>query len=367
MIVRYSAFSDNEFGNGAEKRSAQLTQILENAGKKLLSINKSPQRSRANYFERLRLGLKYTRMMGVGLHDFKELQQIGTKLHWWITWLKELKATENEVCVVWEMSRYSDNTLPYACCIADIPIFAVPHNLESLVHNQPSFLSQRMSPSWFDEELKLLSLCDAVFTISREEQWLLNLYGVKSFYLPYFPSEKTIGECLEVKSAREHSQKKYFLALGTALNPPTYEGFAQLIQYYKSNAEIELGELVIAGYGTERLIDNFPELDERITIMGPLSTEELKSVLIEAKAVIINQAAATGALTKIPELLACGIPILGNEGALRTYYNIEGLYPFTSLNDLKRLQQCELIVPEFPDKHDDYVQHFRTLINEVLS
>jgi hypothetical protein len=181
-------------------------------------------------------------------------------------------------------------------------------------------------------ELNLLSKCDLVVTISTEETWLLRNFGMDPVYLPYFPL-KPIADRLEtVRNNRQYSKKNGFLLLGTVYNLPTLEGMKRVISAIIDN-NIPLDEkFIIAGYGTDQLLGSLS--DDRIEVRGEVTDAELYELLATAKGCIVYQETGSGALTKIPELLTAGVPVVINSHAARSFHNLPGIFEFTGFDQL---------------------------------
>ena len=73
--------------------------------------------------------------------------------------------------VVWEST--SNWIFAEAAKAAGVAVIAAPQNLEALVRPGPDPLTGEVIPASLEHELRALAVSDAVFTISREEQWLL--------------------------------------------------------------------------------------------------------------------------------------------------------------------------------------------------
>lgn len=336
MIVRYTLFNDDEFGNGALKRTHQISTILSKVDRKVMTFSKYPKQHYGdNALARWKIGREYYSFFGMKVFDKKKINKTAIDIISWKHWLSELKEQEKELTVAYELSYYADYTLIFACVQLGIKIIGLPHNLESLVYGQKSRMNNEIAPDWFKEEIAILSLFSKVYVISKEEQWLLSLYNIVANYLPYYPSTKVIEKCLEVRELRKTSTQKFYLSIGTASNLPTLEGFKELISFFEE-ARIN-DDLVIAGYDTEQLEKYFTNFSSNIKLKGSLNSDELEFVLANCKAIIIYQKPTTGALTKIPELLLCGIPIVCNNTAARTFYNLKGVNVFNSKEELKTL------------------------------
>lgn len=341
MIIRYTLFQEDEFGNGALKRTHQISTILLNINQKVITVSNYPARlSEGSIFERMKLGFEYYSFFGLKIYNRQKLNNKAIDIISWRAWLSKLKEKNKELIVIYELSYYADYSLIFACNQLKIKIIGLPHNLESLVWGQKSRTSNKIAPNWFNEEIKILNLFSKIYTISREEQWLLNLYELSTSYLPYYPSDQVLSNCLEVREKRKNTKKDFYLSFGTASNLPTLEGFKEIIDYYKASKIQE--DLVIAGYDTDKLKEYVKNFPSNIKLKGAINSEELAYVFSNCKAIIIFQKPTTGALTKITELLFCGIPIICNIAAARTFFNINGIYLFNSKQELKSILKKDL-------------------------
>ncbi|AOW19501.1 glycosyltransferase [Urechidicola croceus] len=357
MIIRYTLFNDDEFGNGALKRTHQISTILSKVDREVVTVSKYPKLHLGkSVISRLKIGRNYYSFFGIKMFNRKKLVEKAIDIISWKQWLLELQKNEKKLIVVYELSYYADYSLIFACVQLGIKIIGLPHNLESLVYRQKSILSNKIAPNWFNEEIKLLGLFSEIYTISREEQWLLNLYNINANYLPYYPSKKVIKNCLKIRKLRTSTDKDFILSLGSASNPPTLEGFKELVSYYEESKIKE--DLVIAGFDTERLKEHFTNFPPNIKLKGSLNNSELELALVTCKAIIIYQKPSTGALTKIPELLLCGIPVICNNVTARTYFNLEGVTLFNSKNQLKTILKNKLVVSKMKDISFDYYYDF---------
>lgn len=295
--------------------------------------------------ERYWAGLTFLLKSKLPLRSIEHISLTGHKVLNFISWLDEYPDIK---LYIWEpSSTYSDFYIPLICKTKGLKVIALPHNIESLVSKRQSTVSGMAAPTWFNEELELLRSCDSVLTISSEEEWLLTLYGVEAKFLKYFPSPLVIEQFKRIKVCRAQVRPEGpLLMLGTASNPPTREGMNAVIDYFVLN-KISTA-LTIAGYGTEDLANDFPELPENIIIEGTVDTALLNSLLIECKAVLVYQRGGAGALTKLQEFLIGGIPVIANSTALRSYQNIKGFYVLESLEHLDKLTAVHLEPPEWP-------------------
>jgi glycosyltransferase involved in cell wall biosynthesis len=212
-----------------------------------------------------------------------------------------------------------------------IPLVVFQQNMESLVPGQPEEGRQR---DLFNKELDLLSFCDLVVTISREEAFLLNNLGINAVFFPYYPVDAIVNRMLDVREDRKGKEKEDIILLGTAGNKPTELGMAKVIKTWKEQGFARLGlKLLVAGYGTDVLKD--VALGDGVEFLGSLTDEELVWWLSTVKACLCYQERGCGALTRISEMLVAGVPVLANTHAARSFYNLKGVVEFSSLGDFE--------------------------------
>lgn len=358
-IIHYTQFLDNPYGNGAEKRASQIRDLLSNCQCDVLNFDELESRNQISKWRKYKLGYDYLQFNKYPLLSKTNIAKQGIEIERIYSKLDSIKGIKS---LVFEFSRYSDNKVPYVASLLKVPIIGLPHNLESLVPFQKSLHTKKEGLEWLNEELNLLKFCNAIFTISREENWLLTLLNYKARYLPYFPTLEVEKYYLDIRSKRDVSEKQFFLLLGTVSNPPTRQAFIDLIEYFNDNT---LDHVVkICGFETESLKSQIALTNENIELVGSVNQDHLTNLLIHCKGLIINQRPSSGALTKISELQVAGIPTLANALALRSYYNIPGLYSYASLNDLKKLMEADnLYAPDIPFRNKEAADLFLEEVN----
>jgi hypothetical protein len=85
--------------------------------------------------------------------------------------------------------------------------------------------------------------------------------------------------------------------------------------------------------------------------LGSIGDDQLEKLLLEVDMILIHQPPTTGALTKIPEMLIAGIPVLANFSSARNYYNTNGLFIYD--NDItfyEILNSYKVSIPDLPEK-----------------
>ncbi|GAC1309827.1 MAG: hypothetical protein NVSMB24_25950 [Mucilaginibacter sp.] len=335
-IYTHSHFEPDEFSNGGCKRTAQIRDILNKNNIPFTVADFEPYRPKPRSLSSYIKGL---------IHNKK----ITTDVRNDVTTGKFLKSFEQLVKIeepgqfIWESVSSYHLMLAGVLHSHKIPFIALPHNIESLVAGNASFKSGLNAPQWFAEELKYLSYSKKVFTISTEEQWLLSLYGIDADYLPYYPTDKVQKYLLSIRKEREQQGKrgvgKKFLLLGTFYNRPTMQGYMDLLKYVSNFKEIEIN---VAGFGSECL--KYMN-SSNIKIWGSVDNELLKRILIDNDAVILHQQPTTGALTKIPELLMAGMPVIANQTASRSFYGVEGINTYFNYHELSKLIDSLVLSP----------------------
>ena len=216
-----------------------------------------------------------------------------------------------------------------------IPIIGHLHNIESLV---PSQGIEKYKHQLLQEEIKALKKCKGLLTISREDELLLNNFEVENILtLNYSPSESEKNRLELIRDKRRASKKDGFLILGHMGNPPTKEGAIKLLSQLSKLKQAHRVNfpITVAGFQANNIRNGLA--DKEIIIKSDISNNELDELLISTNAVICYQTQATGALTKIPELLLAGVPVIGNNVALRNYYGSMGTFQFKYFKEILQL------------------------------
>lgn len=213
-------------------------------------------------------------------------------------------------------------------------IIAIPHNLESLVPDRLHLTAKHGGFHPFEQEIRMLRLCEKVYCISEEETWLLRLWGINAEYLPYTPPKALLSQIHYIRDARSlkkaNLQKRIFL-LGSAINEPTRRGMQEVIDFWAESTVN--ATLVVGGFATDTLLRNNLQ-KENIVILGALCDSQIKNELISCDAILIHQIPTTGALTRITEALEAGIPIIANFDAARSFHHNKNLHEYKSIQEL---------------------------------
>ncbi|NJL53055.1 MAG: glycosyltransferase family 4 protein, partial [Hydrococcus sp. SU_1_0] len=286
-------------GHGGDNRTAQITELVNST--ELEIIEKENTLIANSRLSRYSNGIKFLITNKFKIPpSYKVISQYG---HYYKTKKDFFKKHNNIHLVLWEDTQ--NPIVPYLAREQQAKLIALPQNLESfLVEEQSSSYYVNKLLQNFSKEIEYLTKSDAIFCISREEQWLLNLLGINADFLPYYPPSNRLSSLLQLRKLRTYqSHNKRFLILGTC-NKPTYLGMIEQIQWLNQLLQNMDFEVDIAGYGTEKL-KNYCQ-NSKFNLLGTVDSDQLERLLINAKALLIHQKAGVGALTRIPETIIAG-------------------------------------------------------------
>jgi hypothetical protein len=344
--------SDLSRKNGGNARTQQICELLERTGLPGANYNlysREPRSRSRNYF----LGIKSRLQYGLPVRlTAKELWIYGRYRDWTES---VLKRHSGGVCV-WEAT--SNLLVPYLAAKSGFSVIAMPANIESLVSSAKTKDAALVAHR---KELDALGAAKHVFTISREEQWLLRLHNISADYLPYYPTESRLVELARIREKRRRTKKEFCLMLGSANYPPTYEGMREVLAYLHTLPYHE--KVLVAGFGTERLRGMFH--NPNVVVAGALSDAELLSVLERASAVMLHQRSGAGALIRIPEMLCAGIPLISNGIAARSAFDYDGLHVYDTVGELPDWLAEDLPVPPVTARPVKAEDNFITRIKQV--
>lgn len=338
IVLHHSIFKPKPHGHGGERRTAQILEILKKHDVVVDSLDwrDSDSKSTMHKFVRIPLYIwyfiKFCFQIRTAIFPSKsKILFVGFSYNYFVTDVKP-KLKNKFAAFIWESTYDKYFLLPFLIKKHKIRIIALPHNLESLVPERVSYLFGKRAPNWLTNEIEKLKIAESVFTISREEEWLLSLYQLPTHYLPYLPICSVIDEYKSLHKKRVAA--KNFLLIGSATNPPTYLGMKKLIN--ELEGQLDDIHINVAGFGTERLFEEHPNLTN-FNILGTLNTDELNAELTSCKAIIIFNIPSTGVLTKVSEFLIAGIPLILDAGSARSFYNINGLKIYNDMPELRNI------------------------------
>lgn len=338
-------------GNGGDARARQLSWLLAEAGIHEYRFGESYEHAalsnlfaaaRFVYYEKVSLPLRLKFLKRVG-YRYREQKN------------RSLELSEPAV-LLWEYTAS-----PLASDLARrfrLPVVALPHNIEALVKDERLLYTRSTDlVKRLRKELNLIRRCHRVYVISRHDQWFYQQFGVSPEYLPYFPDPDRYGELSVVRQERRSSAGGAFvLVLGSAQYPPIRKGMEHLLRaLVRSNMATRMS-IRVAGFGTEALRQEFQ--DTGLHIEGTVSVERLRELQKGARVLLSSSQEGSGALTKIPEALIAGIPVVANPMAARSAEHLEGVYVYDSFEELGHLLQQDFKMPPMPERPYTYEKRF---------
>ncbi len=329
-ILRSCAFPFKHPTNGGIHRSEQILEILVKHNISVTELHESKLSKSRPIRDRLR-------GVGICIQDgnwdaFRDrrIGGLGQNFH---QYQQELTKAERFDALIWETT--AESVTPKIGKKYNLPVIALPPQLESFF--QISFFN-RPSGAVFEylkQEIQALSLVNSVFTISAEDQIILKNSGINADYLPYYPSQRLVEFYSQIRQQREQHTQKEFVILGSVQNYLTREGILELLAWINLYPDKELLNITLVGNQTETLknIIDYPWLK----ILGTVPQAELENLLVRAKAILIHQIKGVGVLTRIPEMLVAGIPVIANRIAARSATHSPGIYIYDDPEELQDL------------------------------
>ena len=343
-LLRWTRFASDSHGTGPEKRSAQILALCRQAGFELNDMRPAAKVSR---WETWTGGLKMRARFGaLASVDRAGVGLLGYRAKFYGD---ALAAHRGPRVLLWETTY--DTLLPTLAKEAGYKVVALPHNLEALVSEQV-FADAAYDPfADLSGEVKRLALADTIFTIAKEERWLLEARGLTPFYLPYFPDAVLAVECLRIRTKRKAAANAHgcvagpLLLLGSAFNPATARGMQEQLRWLKKGGLPAAGVMVV-GPQTEVVLA--AEQVPGIQILGGVSRARLVELLETCSALLIHTYGGAGAVTRIPETLLSGLPIIANPNAARDQHGTLGVHVYETPDEFSALTRGALPVPPSP-------------------
>ncbi len=361
-LLRWTRFASDPNGTGPEKRSAQIKELAEAAGFTLADITPPASTPRlptllTGLGARLRYGARASvTHAGIGLLGFNTL-----------FYRQALAAHRGARVLLWETTY--DDLLPDIARRAGYRVIALPHNLESLV-SERVFADATYDPiPDLAAEVRRLRRADRVFTISREERWLLEARGLEPAYLPFFPTAALAAECARIRARRETLAGPDgrvpgpLLLLGSAFNPATARGMKHQLAWLRA-AGSTAAEVVVVGPQSDVVLADFAA--PRVRILGSVSRERLVTLLETCSALLIHTHGGGGAVTRIPEALLSGVPIIANSNAARDQHGTPGVHSYETAAEFAALAASPPPIPPVPSPPLSAFRFFQDALSALV-
>lgn len=161
----------------------------------------------------------------------------------------------------------------------------------------------------FANELIFNARATRTWCLSRLEDHFLQASGITSGYFPYYPIGES-DDCLVSVRRERRPELGLFVICGGA-NGQNMLALQSFLQSLKRN-DIPAGAR-IAITGLERLPEDWAShLGAQIEFVGSLEEECFHSLLSRSHAVLIPQRCGFGCMTRIPDMLCAGIPVVAD-------------------------------------------------------
>lgn len=362
-LLRWTRFASKADGTGPEKRSAQIQDLVQAAGFAVVDMApriKVPTGSRL--LAGLQAVLRHGRLASV---DRAGLGLLGYRSCFYRQALAEHRGPK---VLLWETTY--DDILPALAKDAGFRVIALPHNLEALVSDAVFHQARPDFAPDLAAEIRRLRLADHVCTIAREERWFLETAGLEPGYLPFFPTGRLTEECARLRSQRLQCATPSggvtgpLLLLGSAFNPATARGMQLQLEWLAADTSATR-EVVVAGVDTDRHFAAFA--GPRVSILGAVTRDALLDLYARCSALLIHTRGGAGAVTRIPEALAAGVPVIVNSNGARDQHGSPGVHVYENAAEFRLLTRADLPCPSSPPWPTNLVAAFHHTIHQFAS
>jgi hypothetical protein len=105
-------------------------------------------------------------------------------------------------------------------------------------------------------------------------------------------------------------------------------------------------EVVVVGPQTDVVLAEFAT--PRVRILGGVSRERLVDLLETSSALLIHTYGGGGAVTRIPEALLSGLPVIANSNAARDQHGTRGVHTYETAAEFAALAALPPPIPPAP-------------------
>jgi glycosyltransferase involved in cell wall biosynthesis len=329
---------------GGQRRTLQVVNLAQRAGFDLAHVSMvNVPEFRNRVYEGLAAAVRCRLPVRPSLEVLRDL---GIAV---LAYRHQFQDAHNPRLVLWETTRDQGMVAPIVAKQYGAAIVAFPQNLESLVPGQTDrVIGTNSVANALEIEVRQLAKADLVVCISREEQWLLKAFGIAADFLPYFPTTEIESDLLALRRKRLDVTPRRLLILGSAGNPPSREGLVQLIRRLLRLRGRFPHEIHVAGNDT-RVLPQQLGIDS-IKFHGHLDLDQLYELLVSSEKAVVFQTRGSGALTRIPELLLAGLPVICNPHAARSAQHYDGVHIFDTDEELVSLLNSTVLIPRAPSR-----------------
>lgn len=344
-IFQFTDFPTSPISGGGQQRCEQITELLKGSGQEvILSVIRKTESTWPKIFRFLGYQSIHFRFPlwrpGCGA-VFGALPSL----------TRQLDQANHDDLVVWETTTRGGTLLGEMASKRGLRVIAIPHNLEALMVGYVDCLTGSRSLEALKDEISRLSISSLIACISLEETFLIRNLGLPGMWLPYYPPSRLVQRLLETRTAREQSrQSDRFLILGSVgRNMSTRKGLSDLLAGLNTLKQRIPVKLDLVGEGIGNIVPENNSLD--IRVHGRVGDDQLKALMIDARAAIVHQEAGAGALTRVVDLITSGVPVLASTLAARSAMQYEGVTVYSDMDSLANCLSREFPIPPKPKKN----------------
>jgi hypothetical protein len=232
---------------------------------------------------------------------------------------------------------------PFVKVNADLGVKTImaPWSFDSITRNIPSLWSAtqgiRQSDSSWQRLFIRAVLCDLAneiilcsgilrrWFLSRVESGFAMAAGLSSAYVPYYPIGDAEESLMRIRELRTKNTVNRGLFLitggGNSQNRLALEQFLMRLD----GKDIPRGAVIVIVGNSERPKNLDRHIDGRVQFRGRVPLSDLQALLIEARAVLVPQSCGFGCMTRVPDMLCAGIPVVADEIVANSTGEIAGV------------------------------------------
>ena len=318
---------------GADFRSAQIFEICRAAGFEPKSVAWTPVGLGARLVAGIRMGAALRRR-GMRLR-WRELSLAGFHA---VNVARAIAAHRGARILLWESTGIAASA--WVARASGYSVVALSQYFESLDGTVKGLAE-------LQREVDRMALADRIFCISEEEMWLLANLRLTSDWLPYYPPQERCATRAKIAGIRAAGipHGAPWLVIGSAYYPPNREGLERLLRWLGPITRRGT-RVTVVGFGTEDLAKGF--VGSTIDFLGPVSEEMLMALLSTARGLIVHQDRGAGVITRIPDALLAGLPVIANGFAARGTAGYQGISVYDTPEELQALLESPNSAPFSP-------------------
>jgi hypothetical protein len=170
----------------------------------------------------------------------------------------------------------------------------------------------RAAGAFLGDELLLHARAEHSWLLSQVEQGFLRSLGLSVDYVPFYPVGDAMTQLLALRGRRSTGtiDRDLFVISGSPI-PQNNLALSDFLATLDQTRLAPSVRIIVAGF--EELPANLaPYFCGKVQFLGRLDTAAFEDLLIRARAVLVPQVTGFGCLTRIPDMLAAGIPVVAD-------------------------------------------------------